>query len=150
MTRSRTILMAWAAGVSLALAGIAVAAGTEVADRQAAMKQVGQEMKEAGAFNSASTPYDAAKVKTLMDTIAADARKLKGLYPPDTASDPKTAADPKIWQDKADFEKRLDQMGALALSVEKAKDSDSFKTAFGTLGATCKSCHDVYRMKKKS
>jgi cytochrome c556 len=152
MNRSRTILLAGVLGAVLVLAGAfaAASAGTEVADRQAAMKQVGQTMKAASAFTSASTPYDPAKVKLLMDTIAADAQKLKGLYPPDTASDPKTAADPKIWQDKADFEKRLGQMGSAALAVENAKDSDSFKTAFGAVGATCKSCHDVYRMKKKS
>jgi cytochrome c556 len=152
MKSTRTLAWAAAAGVclSLGLACAAVSAGNPVEERQATMKQVGQTMKEANAFTSAATPYDAAKVKGLMDGVAANAKKLKGLYPADSASDPKTAADPKVWQNKADFEKRLAEMGTLATAAGKAKDTDSFKAAFKSLGETCKSCHDVYRMKKKT
>jgi cytochrome c556 len=85
-----------------------------------------------------------------MDGLASSAKKLKGLYPADSAADPKTAADPKVWQNKADFDKRLAEMGTLAAAASKAKDTDSFKTAFKSVGETCKSCHDVYRMKKKT
>jgi cytochrome c556 len=138
------------AGLALSLATVAVSAGSPVEERQATMKQVGQTMKEATAFTSAQTPYDAAKVKTLMDGLSASAKKLHGLYPADTASDPKTSADPKVWQNKADFDKRLAEMGALASAAAKAKDTDSFKTSFKAVGDTCKSCHDVYRMKKKT
>jgi cytochrome c556 len=138
------------AGLALGLTCVAASAGNPVEDRQAAMKQVGQTMKEANAFTSAQTPFDAAKVKTLMDGVAGSAKKLKGLYPANTATDPKPSADPKVWENKADFDKRLAEMGTLATSAEKAKDTDSFKTAFKALGGTCKSCHDVYRMKKKT
>ncbi len=148
----RTTLLAAVAGVGLAisLASVAVSAGNPVEDRQATMKQVGQTMKEATAFTSAQTPYDAAKVKSLMDTLSTSAKKLKGLYPADSSADPKSAADPKIWTNKADFEKRLAEMGSLAAAASKAKDTDSFKAAFKPVGDTCKSCHDVYRMKKKT
>jgi len=150
MTTSRTVLWAVAIGASVAMAGAAVSAGNPVEERQATMKQVGQTMKEAAAFTAAQTPFDAGKVKGLMDTVAGDAKKLKGLYPADSASDPKTSADPKVWQNKADFDKRLAEMGTLATAAAKAKDTDSFKPAFKALGDTCKSCHDVYRMKKKT
>lgn len=147
----RTVV--WAAlsgaGIALCFASIAAAAGSPVEDRQAAMKHVGQTMKEATAFTSAATPYDAAKVKGLMDGLAADAKKLKGLYPASSAADPKTAADPKVFANKADFDKRLAEMGTLAATAGKAKDTDSFKAAFKPVGDTCKSCHDIYRMKKK-
>ncbi|HEY2359042.1 MAG TPA: cytochrome c [Phenylobacterium sp.] len=152
MTRSRTVVWAavMGAGLALGLTCVAASAGNPVEERQATMKQVGQTMKEATAFTSAQTPYDAAKVKTLMDGVAGNAKKLKGLYPANTATDPKTSADPKVWENKADFDKRLADMGTLATAAEKAKDTDSFKTAFKALGETCKSCHDVYRMKKKT
>ena len=136
------------AGLALSLASVAVSAGSPVEDRQAIMKHVGQTMKEATAFTSAATPYDAAKVKGLMDGLAADAKKLKSLYPASSASDPKTAADPKVFANKADFDKRLAEMGTLAAAAGKAKDTDSFKAAFKPVGDTCKSCHDIYRMKK--
>lgn len=150
MTRSRTVVWALAAGAALALsaASVAVSAGNPVEDRQAAMKQVGQTMKEAAAFNSAATPFDAAKVKGLMDTLASDSKKLHGLYPAGSGADPKTAADPKIWDNKADFDKRLAEMGTLATAAGKATSTDTFKPAFAAVGATCKSCHDIYRKKK--
>jgi cytochrome c556 len=151
MTRSSTVLWAAIAGAGLAaaLAGAAVSAGNPVEERQAAMKEVGQAMKEARAFTSAQTPFDPAKVKSLMAVPAGNAKKLKGLYPTDSAADPKTEADPKIWANKADFEKRLAEMGGLATAAGKATDTESFTVALKTLGDSCKSCHDVYRMKKK-
>jgi cytochrome c556 len=148
MTSSRTVLAA-ACGVAAALAIAVVAAsaaGTAVADRQAAMKAMGGDMKAA---SGAITPYDAAKAKAAMDGLAGTARKLKTLFPADSASDPKTAADPKIWTNTADFNKRLDALAAAATAAGKATDSDSFKAAFKPVGDSCKSCHDVYRMKKK-
>ncbi len=150
MTSFRTAALAAAAGMVLALAvaSPAVSAGNPAEERQATMKQVGQAMKESAAFTSAQTPFDAAKVKSLMDGVAGAAKKLHGLYPPGSGADPKSAADPKIWENKADFDKRLTEMGTLAAAAGKTTSTDSFKPAFSALGATCKSCHDVYRKKK--
>ena len=149
MKRSRTVVWAAAAGVALSLgvACVAVSAGNPMEERQATMKQVGQTMKEAGALTSPAT-YDAAKAKTLMDGVAGAAKKLHGLYPPGSGADPKSAAEPKIWENKADFDKRLTEMGALAAAAGKTTTAETFKPAFGALGATCKSCHDIYRKKK--
>ena len=150
MKRSRTV--AWAAlagaGVALTLASVAVSAGNPMEERQATMKHVGQTMKESAAYTSAQTPFDAAKVKGLMDGVAGAAKKLHDLYPAGSGADPKSAADPKIWENKADFDKRLSEMGALAAAAGKTSSTDTFKPAFSALGATCKSCHDVYRKKK--
>jgi cytochrome c556 len=143
----RTGLWTAVAGVGLAL-GVTVAAGAAgnpVEERQATMKQVGQSMKEGAGLASA---YDAAKAKAAMDQVAAAAKKLHNLYPAGSDADPKSGADPKIWQNKADFDKRLTEMGKAAEAAGKAADQASYKTAFGTLGATCKSCHDLYRKKK--
>ena len=150
MTPFRTVAWSVVAGAGLALTVTcaALSAGNPMDERQATMKQVGQTMKEASAFTSAQTPFDAAKVKALMGGIAGSAKKLHGLYPAGSGSDPKSAADPKIWENKADFDKRLTEMGALAAAAGKATSTDSFKPAFSSLGATCKSCHDIYRKKK--
>ncbi|THD60391.1 cytochrome c [Phenylobacterium sp.] len=149
MKRSSTVLWAAAGGACLALsvAFAAVSAGNPVEDRQATMKAVGQAMKEGAGINSPAT-FDAAKAKTLMDGVAADAKKLHGLYPAGSDKDPKTAADPKIWDNKADFDKRLTEMATLASTAGKATTADAFKPAYAAVGATCKSCHDLYRKKK--
>ena len=136
-----------AAGLAVAIASAAGAAGDPVAERQAIMKQVGQTMKEAGPFVSPATPFDAAKVKALMGTIGADADKLHKLYPPTSKDAPKTEALPKIWENKADFDKRLSELSKLAGDAQKATSTETFKPAYLAIGGACKSCHDLYRKK---
>ena len=147
MTRTRTVLWAAVAGPVLALAVAAIAA-TPAEDRRATMKDTGFAMRDSVGLATGQTPWDAAKAKVLMDRIAANAKKLHGLYPAASANDPKTEADPKIWTNKADFDKRLTEMGKLAATASKAKTVDAFKPAFQQVSATCKSCHDIYRKKK--
>jgi cytochrome c556 len=147
MKRSRTVVVWAAAALSLAAATAAVSAGSPMEERQATMKQVGQTMKEANALTAPAT-YDAAKAKALMDSVGAAAKKLHGLYPTGSGDDPKSAADPKIWTNKADFDKRLTEVQTLAAAAGKTTSAETFKPAFSALGATCKSCHDIYRKKK--
>jgi cytochrome c556 len=149
MKRVSTVLWATAGGACLALSlgFAAISAGNPMEERQATMKAVGQSMKEAAGINSPAA-FDAAKAKSLMDSVAANAKKLNGLYPAGSGADPKSAADPKIWENKADFEKRLAEMGAAAAAAGKATTAEAFKPAYAALGANCKSCHDIYRKKK--
>jgi cytochrome c556 len=148
MKRSHTV---WAAVIGAGLAfGVtcaAISADNPVEERQATMKAVGQSMKEAAGVNSPAT-FDAAKAKSAMDSVAASAKKLHGLYPAGSDKDPKTAADPKIWENKADFDKRLAEMGTLASAAGKTTTAETFKPAYVAVGATCKGCHDLYRKKK--
>lgn len=147
MTRHRLLTWAVAATTAAAVAMSASAAGTQVADRQAAMKAIGGGMKDA---SSVLGTFDAAKAKAAMDTVASNAKKAKGLFPAGTDKDPKSEADPKIWTNKADFDKRLAELATLAAAASKANTPETFKPAFQKVGATCKGCHDVYRMKKKA
>jgi cytochrome c556 len=135
------------AAIAVAAGTVAVAAGSPVEERQGLMKQVGQAMKDVGPFVGGAQPYDAAKVNAAMATIAGNAEKLHKLYPPDSKDAPKTEALPKIWENKADFDKRLTELSKLAKDAQKSTDSASFKPAFMALGGSCKSCHDQYRKK---
>lgn len=148
MTKSSKFLLPGALGVSVALAlAVTAAAATPTEQRQATMKAIGQSMKDGAAFNSANTPYDAAKVKAIMGGLAASAKKLHTLHPAGSGSDPKTAALPVIWTRKADFDRRIDELARLADTASKATTAAAYKPAFMAVGATCKSCHDVYRKK---
>lgn len=137
------------AGISLAVAvsSATAAAATPTAQRQAAMKAIGQSMKDGAALNSAKTPYDPAKAKAAMGSAAASARKLRTLFPANSASDPKSAALPVLWTKKADFDRRLDEFAKLADTAANAKTAEAYKPAFLAVGATCKGCHDLYRKK---
>ena len=149
--RSKINLRSLAVGVVLALgvSSLVVAVAGPVEDRQDAMKSIGQSMKDGAALN-APTTFDAAKAKATMGAVAAAAKKLPSLYPPGSGADPKTAADPKIWEDTADFNKRLAELATLATTASNATTVEAYKPAFTAVGATCKSCHDVYRKKKPS
>lgn len=147
MTSSRTALLV-AAGLALGLSTVAFAAGNPVADRQAAMKAIAQAMKDASGFASGQKPFDAAQVKSTFAQVTATTVKLHKLFPAGSNTDPKSAADPKVWTAKADFDKRLTDMGTLAAAAGKATSPETLKPALSALGANCKSCHDVYRMKK--
>ena len=149
MTRIRSVVRAVAAGSAVALTmALAASAAPPAQERQAIMKQTGLQMRDVSAFATGQAPWDAAKVKTLTGAIAANGKKLQGLYPPGSGSDPKSEADPKIWTNKADFTKRLAEMSTLATAAGKAPNADAFKPAFLKMSATCKSCHDIYRKKK--
>lgn len=144
------VLCAGIFGASLSLA-LAVTTATAAADpteqRQAAMKAIGQAMKEGAALNSAKTPYDPAKAKAAMGSVSASAKKLHTLFPANSASAPKTAALPVLWTKKADFDRRLDELAKLADAAGNAKTAEAYKPAFLAVGATCKGCHDLYRKK---
>ena len=147
MTRSRSLL-AVAAGSVLAFAVVGVSSAQDpVATRQALMKQVGQQMKDASGFATGQTPWDAAKVKAVTSALAANGKKAQGLFPASSAAHAKSQTDPKVWKNKADFDKRLAEMSTLALAAGKAPSMEAYRPAFTKLSATCKSCHDTYRKK---
>ncbi|MEP7209913.1 MAG: cytochrome c [Alphaproteobacteria bacterium] len=147
--RSTSFVRTLAVGAVLALgvSTLAIAVAGPVEDRQSDMKAIGQAMKD-GAGLTAPTTFDAAKAKVAMVGVADAAKKASALFPAGSGADPKTAADPKIWENNADFLKRLTELQTLATAAGNAPDAAAFKPAFGAVGATCKSCHDVYRKKK--
>jgi cytochrome c556 len=134
-----------AAGLGLVIASHAGAAGNPVEERQSLMKQQGQVMKEGGALLA---NFDAAKAKTLMGTLASSADKLHALYPASSKDAPKTEALPKIWENKADFDKRLTELAKLAKDAGGATSAETYKPAYMAIGKACKDCHDQYRAKK--
>ena len=62
----------------------------------------------------------------------------------------KTKAKPEIWENKADFESKMQDMAEalkkLAKAAEKGEKKDTIE-AFKNAGGTCKSCHDDYKSK---
>jgi cytochrome c556 len=147
--RSNSSLRVIAVSVVLAIgvSSLAIAVAGPVEDRQGDMKAIGQAMKDGGGLTAPAT-FDAAKAKAAMGVVADTAKKASALFPAGSGADPKTAADPKIWENNADFLKRLTELQTLATTASNATTVDAYKPAFSAVGATCKSCHDVYRKKK--
>lgn len=140
----RSILRMTSVGVALALGFTAVAAAGPVEDRQAMMKAIGPLMGQAKAVSTPET-YDAAKAKAAMSAVAADAKKMSKLFGAGTTGG---ASDQKVWDNAADFNKRMAEFVTLAEKAAAATTIEAYAPAFKEASATCKSCHDIYRKKK--
>jgi len=59
-----------------------------------------------------------------------------------------TRAKPEIWTEQAKFKEGADKLQAETAKLSAAAKTgnlDSVKTAFGSVGQTCKACHDAYQ-----
>ncbi len=135
---------------ALVAAGAATAFAGPIEDRQAMMKAMAKNTKELAAVAKGETPFDAAKVKALLQVYVDDSAKLPTLFPDDSktgGTDPTTAA-PKIWEDQAGFKAAAAKLGTDATAALAAADQASFAKAFGTVASNCNACHGTYRIKK--
>ncbi|MDQ0392353.1 c-type cytochrome [Labrys monachus] len=140
----------FAIAAALVSFGVSVAFAGPIEDRQALMKGIAGATKEAAGYAKGTTPFDAAKVKALLQVYVDGAAKLPTLFPEDSktgGTDPTTAS-PKIWEDMAGFKAHADKLGADATAAMAATDQASFAKAFGVIASNCNACHGVYRVKK--
>ena len=151
MTRSRVLI-----GLSVLAAAAVVASGVSVAQdaiakRKAVMKAVGGATKASAQMVKGEVPFDAAKAKASMDTIASGWEEFAKQFPKGSETGGETTAAPKIWESFADFDAKGKKFAADAAkaSAAAAKGADEFKTAFGAVTKNCKGCHETYRVKKK-
>jgi len=139
----RRILLASAVG-TLGIAA-ALAQGDQIAARKALMKDNGAQSRIASEMIAGKQPFDLAKAKNVLATFAAASEKSKSLYP-DGSKTGDTAALPAVWENKADFDAKLEKLGADAKAAEaKVTDLESFKAVMGELSKDCGGCHRVYR-----
>ena len=134
--------------VCLVGTGIAFAAESLGDQREAAMKTIGKSTGALAAIAKGKTAYDAATVKTSLETISATIKTFPALFPADSQSADKRAS-PKIWENKADFEAHATKLGADAdmLLAQLPADQAAVGAALGTLGKDCGACHQTYRLK---
>jgi cytochrome c556 len=93
---------------------------------------------------------DLSVIKTNANTLAAAAPKVAGFFPKGSGPEgnPKSEALPVIWQKPADFaaaNKKLVDAAKAYQAAATTGNLDQIKAAFGTLGGTCKNCHDTFR-----
>lgn len=139
---------------SLAVSGLVLGASLLVLaadafqDRHMAMEEVNDAMKALGAIAKKQTPFDAAVVKANAATIADNLKKASALFPAGSGGG-ESLAKPEIWTDAAGFEKGMKNAQAAAVALQSVSDEAAFRPALGVLGATCKACHDTYRLPKQ-
>jgi cytochrome c556 len=126
-------------------ASLAVVANDAFHDRHMAMEQIGDAMKPLGAIAKKQAPFDAAVVKAKATTIADNLKTAQALFPTGSGGGDSKAR-PEIWTDAAGFEKAMKDAHAAAVALQAVKEEAAFGPALGALGASCKACHDKYRL----
>jgi cytochrome c556 len=117
-------------------------------ERHEKYEAMGDAMKVASRELKGENP-DLAAVRKGAATIAAFAPQIPSLFPPGTGPDAgKTDAKAEIWQKPDDFLAKSRDFTAAARAFNAAAQSSdlaAIRAAHGTMGKTCKACHDLYR-----
>ena len=143
---------------ALALLCAAAAAGPVLAQqvkledqiklRRAAYDMMGYGFGDLAAMAQDKKPFNKEEAEHDADLAAAASTVPRRFFP--EGSDKDTKAKPEIWQNRADFDSKMDHMiaevGKLP-AVVRSGDMAAFKKQVGETGQACKSCHDKYRAK---
>ena len=150
----RVSILAAAAVVSLAAAGVAYAALPKdkalaiMHARHEGMEKIGDTNKLLRRELTSSGPF-APAVKSGAATIFNLSKQASGWFPAGTGPEMgNTGAKPEIWKNQKDFQVKLRnfQTAAAAFNAAAAAgDINAAKARYGDLGKTCSACHDTYR-----
>jgi len=140
MKKIITALVLVAFGATAAFAG-------PIEDRQGVMKQLQGVMKAGLPISQGKEPFDAAKVKALLDPMVASADKFPTQFPAGTGpgNGIKTQSSAAIWSDAAGFKTQAVKFVADVKALAASKDQAAFAAGFKTLQTGCAGCHKVYR-----
>jgi cytochrome c556 len=135
------------AALALATIGATAALAGPIEDRQAIMKGYQNSLRELAPMGRGAVPYDAAKVKTTMDQMAASMDKFATMFPKGTEAGGavKTGATPAVWSDAAGFKAAAVKFSADAKATGAAADQAAYAAAMRTVQADCGACHKTYR-----
>ena len=115
--------------------------------RKAVMTLQSAHFGRIAAMASGRVPFDAAAAvenATILETVTR--LPLAGFTPGSDKGE--TRAKPEVWTDMAKFKATGDKLNGEAiklLAAAKAGNLDNIKAAVGSVGGTCKSCHDDFR-----
>ena len=114
--------------------------------RMDGMNAIAENMKTLGQMSKGSTEFDAALARSAAAAIAEHAAATPGLFEANE-TDPKSEARPEIWSNFEDFIAKATELETIATGLSTSiNDPADLNAAMGALGASCKSCHSVYRI----
>ena len=117
--------------------------------RKAAFTMIGEHMGRVGDELRAARP-DPQKLRTSSEFIAFLSGAPWEAFGADTAAFKGTKARPAIWTDRARYDRLAENMRTEARKLGSAAaggDAAAIRAQFGSLGQTCKACHDDFKSK---
>lgn len=138
----------------LAVAGLAPAiaqSDSPQVERHELMEDIGDAAKVMGDMAKGTVPFDSVEVQEALTIVIDNAKVFPTLFPEGSETGNDTRALPAIWENKADFEEKANDLVVAAEAARGAADNglDSFRAAFGKIGETCRACHTDYRAEKE-
>ena len=138
-----------AAGVILATATAALAhqgvMNPAVKARMDGMSAIAESLKTLGMMARGATAFDAEAARGAASAIATHASALPGLFEANE-TDPMSEARPAIWTNFDDFSAKASELESIAAGLSASISTpEDLGPAMGSLGASCKSCHSIYR-----
>ena len=122
-----------------------------IADRKAVMKENAKEVGVLVKMVKGEADFDAAAVKAALTALSDNVQKIDvaASFPPGSYKGDTTAS-PKIWEDAAGFQAQVDKFKEVtaAAAAAPAQDLEALKTQVGSIGQSCQSCHETFRIKK--
>ncbi|MFO7594487.1 MAG: cytochrome c [Pseudomonadota bacterium] len=147
----KALKQAMAGVLAIGVSGVAVADQHEdaIKYRQAAFTLIKGNFGPMGAMVKGEMPYDSEAFAEYAANVAAVAGMADDGFI-DGSDTGDTKAKPEVWENRAEFDKRMREFqklsGELAV-VAKSGDMDQIKPKFGAVGKSCKACHDDFKSK---
>lgn len=143
---------AFAACAVLALGAVALATGVAaqgnvLQQRQALMKEMGDQVKAGSAVLKGQAKYDAEKAAAIFKSLGASMQDFGKLFPPGSNTGDTKAA-PAVWSDRAGFDAAIASFNkVVAANAGAAGTEAGFKTAFTAVANECRTCHETYKLR---
>lgn len=136
--------------LALAAATVSVAIAQDQppqVERWELMDEMGDQAKIMGDMVKGETEWDAAAVDEALGIIIADSERFPALFPEGSETGHDTRALPAIWQNKADFDQKSQDLVVAATAARETvpEGLPAFALAFREMGQTCRACHTEYR-----
>ena len=120
----------------------------QIKQRRSAYAVLGYNFANLGAMAQEKKAYNKDEAARSADIVAALADYPKGHFGAGTDKG-ETKARAEIWQNRADFDAKMDKMVNATKALPQAARADlpALKKAVADAGGTCKACHDDFRAK---
>ena len=118
--------------------------------RKAQMALVGTYFGDMGAMIKGKKPFDAEQFKTDADRLAAVTRWAGTGFESSKYMDSSSKAKPEIWENKAEFDRLMVDLGDHAEKLKLAAASGNMKDSipvFKAMGDNCGACHKKFKNK---
>lgn len=115
----------------------------DVMKRMKGMTEIGAASKVLGNMARGRVAFDPEAAQAAQASLILHASEIATVFET-PASDPKSEALPAIWENFADFTSKADALTAAAEALD-VTSADGIAAGIRAIGASCRSCHSVYR-----